>query len=207
MKKKRTKILIDPIRQIKAAIIIMSVNIAIFCVLFFAMHYVSRQITVKADIAAAELSKTIETEDNIVKAFLEFARTVTSDQYDLASLKVFEDHDKSMVFIRKHTEELQSFKQYAKMLFYGFIAFQIILALFLFWFLIRFFHRVSGPEAALSVLVKRIASNKPIENRSLRKGDFLFELHRNIMILAKKRGLLEKQPSEKSKTKIKRIEK
>ena len=184
MKNRRSKLLIDKNNQLRAVISVVGINILaflfIFCVLYAGSVYTQRHI----DVQITQLSTAVKTESDIIRAFTRYAKSLHSEEYELATAKITKGHTQSVAVITDHISQLTAFIRYNRYLLAAVIVLQLLQSLILFWYMLKLSHRVAGPASVINALLMQLTHKKNISTRSLRKGDYLHEVHTNVITLA-----------------------
>jgi hypothetical protein len=189
--KSRTKI-IHFKKQIKSAGAVTGISVIFFiffcAILFGAAKFISHRIN--ADII--QLNDAIQIQENIVTAVEKFAKSISSETYEVSTTKVLKDSDKSFSLIKNHVVELSLFTKYYFYIFIAFIVIQLLLCFFLYRYMISFTHRIYGPEKVILSMLRNIAENKPFTSRRLRKNDMLKDIFNETIKIAEMKNLIKK---------------
>jgi hypothetical protein len=104
---KRKKKIVISRSQIRITFLMLLV-IAIFSVLCISSAvYFSRKNKLQNDNIITDLNDTIVKEDNMVTAFITFAKTVVSNRYELKTDKIFESHEENIESIKGSVEKIE----------------------------------------------------------------------------------------------------
>lgn len=193
----RKKKLVHKRIQLSSAIIVLSISFFSFIILcgiiFGVSEYLSRQ--VRGDID--KLSDAIRIQQTIVTAVDTFAKSISSEEYELAITNVLKDSDRSFQLIHSHISRISLFIRYHIYILIAMLAVQLICLVFLFRYMILFSYRFCGPEKVITGMVRKIRAGEKIHPRPLRKGDYLQPLYDEIIALAEKNNLIEKKGARK----------
>jgi len=189
--KNARKILINPKKQLKSAGAVLGISVfsfMLFCgIIFSATRYISKKI--QTDIS--NLNDSIQIQKDINTAIEKFAKSVSSEIYEVSTTKVLKNSDKSFELINSHIDELSLFIKYNMFIFVALIIIQIVFCFFLYKYMVSFTHRVFGPERHISNMLKKIAANEPFTPRPLRKNDMLTDIYNEVLHLAEKKNLIK----------------
>jgi hypothetical protein len=134
----------------------------------------------------AELKSAVNTEQNIVNAFIKYSEMTAAPDLQLKSKKITDDHNKSTMIIEKHMALLTGLLKSNFIVLSLMAGFIIIMGLILFYYMIRLTHTISGPLFVISQHIQEIMDGKEISVRSLREDDQLKEFYSRFIEMAKK---------------------
>ncbi|MBN2434665.1 MAG: hypothetical protein JXK07_05285 [Spirochaetes bacterium] len=133
-----------------------------------------------------EIKQAIDSEKDIVNAFLIYGESVKGSELTLHSDKIRGEHDKSI-------KSLSDLVVYLEELIWrnilGFIIFTCAAVISLVVLIINLFsisHRIAGPVQLVTDGLKKINNYEHVKARSLRKKDLCVELHTEYVNLLKK---------------------
>lgn len=133
-----------------------------------------------------EIKQAIDTEKDIVNAFLIYGESVKGSELTLHSDKIRVEHDKS---IKALSDLVIYLEELIRRNILSFIAFTCAATISLIVLILNLFsisHRIAGPIQLVTDGLKRINNYKHVEARSLRKKDLCVELHTEYVNLLKK---------------------
>ncbi len=199
-KKLRRKKLIDKKFQLKTTFkIIIVTMISFFAIISlislkaFDFKKNIDQIVSHIDKNANNLNSAIQTEDNIVSAFVKFAQTVSGKGFILKTDQISEDHKKSISIMKKYNRKeiiyaknLKSSVDDTFIILTVIIAIVILQAIFLYFYLIKLTHRISGPIFVFTRHVQDIIDGKEPQFRKLRDNDEFKEFYDKFMEMTEK---------------------
>ena len=150
-----------------------------------------KQSLVKMNGSVADMKGVIETENNIVMAFIEYSKSQGGNDVSLINDKVKKDHDSSMILITKSIRYVENYlhqmneaaKKSIQLLT---IVFGIILVfiIMLIYSILKISHRVAGPMYVMSKHMDDLLEGKDVSFRDLRKGDEFQEFYEKFKLLA-----------------------
>lgn len=196
MVKRRTKI-VDKKFQLSVTLKIMGASTLSFLLVLLIVG--TKAIRSEANISTtiANLKQAVETENNIVKAFVEFSSQFRGETIRLATNNISSDHRKSIHTITGYIGFLQDQSGEYYYVIIAIIVVVVIQTLFYFFFLIRFTHRIAGPQVVINRVLQDLIDGKKPHLRELREKDELKELYEKLKVLAAK--LEKKKPVRKKK--------
>ena len=184
---KRRKKLIDPKFQLKTTFKIIGIISIFFIILTGGMSVIIILNNQDSGVVINSLKSAVQEENNIVNAFTELAKKLDSLGYKLDAEMVSKNHNKYMKTILNHIEFL---KQKDKKnienisIFIGTVLLMLLLGVFLFFYLIKITHRISGPIFVMKRYLQTMIEGKSPEFRPLRDGDEFSELFDKVKELA-----------------------
>ena len=183
MKRKR---LIDKKLQLKTTFsVIRFYFIAFFIVLvMMILHTVVTDKKINATIN--NLNGAIDTEQNIVKAFIKYSDMTSNSDLQLKSQKISDDHNASIKIIETHITVLTGLLKSNFIIISIIAGFMIIMGVILFYYLIRLTHTISGPIYVVSQHIQDIIDGKEPSIRSLRENDQLKDFYGKFSEMVKK---------------------
>jgi len=182
---KRNKKLVNVRFQLSAAIKISAFSLSAFVVISLILGMLSFRNSHEIVTNMTELEKAVTVEKNLVKAFTVFARRVEGNGLSLYSNKIFSDHEESMKTIDRFVDLTKTiaFQNYITLAAIIVVGLVQIIALFV--FMIRFTHRVSGPEYVLEKHLDDMLSGREPDFRPLRDKDALAGIYDRVQRLHK----------------------
>jgi len=183
MKRKR---LIDRELQLKTSFaVIRFYFIAFFIVL--ALLVIHTALTEKKITGTvADLRGAVETEKNIVNAFIKYSDMTSNPDLQLKSQKISEDHNRSVLVIENHITLLTGLIKSGFIVIIIVTCFMVIMGLILFYYLIRLTHKISGPLYVMTQQIQDIIEGKAPAIRPLRQDDQLKDFYERFAEMAKK---------------------
>jgi predicted PurR-regulated permease PerM len=170
MKQRKSKI-IDRNFQLKTAFSIIGITFFAFLIMIFVLGVSAKSNFDDINTAVNQLNKSIETESDIVKSFIEFSRSINNSSVILYTKKILTDNKKSIQRIEDQVSVLQ------KIIYKNLISIAIlIVVVFLlnilqFIYIIKLTHRISGPIHIINRCLRDMNEGNTPEFRALRKGD------------------------------------
>ncbi|MBN1496561.1 MAG: hypothetical protein JXA07_07320 [Spirochaetes bacterium] len=161
-----------------AAIALVSFSFITLLILVFSLKN-------RADIGAERkrLEKAIETQDNIVNAFMQYSMNAQSGSLRLSIGTVKKDHEESMDAIKRHIDALGNYADGYFILLIAAIVMTIIVIIAHSLYMVRLTHRISGPVFVMLGLIQDMIDGEKPEFRDLRDKDELKELYAKIVEL------------------------
>ncbi len=129
----------------------------------------------------AELDAAVNTEDNIVNAFLKYSKKAGATGLVLHTKKISLDHEKSMRAVRERVVAIRRgiFMNYAIIAVLGVVF--VLQGVILYRHCIRLTHRVAGPMRVIRGCLEDISAGKVPDFRRLRKGDEFKDVYEQLM--------------------------
>ena len=192
MKRKR---LIDRKLQLKTSFaVIRFYFIAFFIVL--ALLVIHTALTDKKITGTVkDLRGAVETEKNIVNAFIKYSDMTSNSDLQLKSHKISEDHNKSVQVIEEHISVLTGLIKSGFIIIIIITCFMVIMGLILFYYLIRLTHTISGPIYVMTQQIQNIINGEEPAARPLRQDDQLKDFYEQFIEMIKK---IQEEKQEKS---------
>lgn len=183
---KRKRMIIDRKFQIRSI-----VGVAVLAALFFtAVAAVTGYYSVRnrGDMASeiGMIRDAVETQENIVRAFIEYAKAGGGGRVKLSVDAVAGDHAKSMDAMRGHIERLGGYADdFNRLVLITIgIAFLAVLACSL--YMVRLTHRIAGPVQVMSRHLQEMIDGREPRFRSLREKDEFKEMYARLVELGGK---------------------
>lgn len=197
---KRKKKLIDRNFQLKIYFNVIGLSTLSFLIVLAFVGVMAMENDRRISGMIDHLTKAVETEENIIKAFVDFSGEITGKNVRLNVTNIFSDHEKSIATIKGYINYIKSSAREYKKIILVILA-VVVLQLFLFYvFLIRFTHRISGPLYVMERYVQALVDGKKPIDRDLREGDELKNLYEKLRLLsAKLEGKKKRKPAVKKK--------
>ncbi len=133
-----------------------------------------------------DLRGAVETEKNIVNAFIKYSDMTSNSDLQLKSQKISEDHNKSVQIIEDHIYLLTGLIKSGLIVIIIITCFMVIMGLILFYYLIRLTHTISGPIYVMTQQIQDIIEGKEPATRPLRQNDQLRDFYDQFITMAKK---------------------
>lgn len=190
---RKTK-LIDKKFQLRTLFSVTFIAMLFFIGVVIAVSYFSLSSRKNVTMEIGRLEKAIETEDNIVTAFVEYAKRAAPNPVRLSVETVRKDHEQSMNAVREHIATLERHTDSFFYLLLIAIFMMIALVVVYYFYIMRLTHRISGPIYVMSRRIQEMIDGKAPEFRDLRDKDEFKDLYRKIIELGEKireRGSLQ----------------
>lgn len=183
MKRKK---LIDKKLQLRTAFSVIRFYFAAFFVVivFLVIHTVLTDKKINGTVN--NLKAAINTEQNIVNAFIKNPDAASSQNLLPESVKISEDHNRSVKAIETHIGVLTGLLKSGFVVISIIAVFIIIMGIILYFYLIRLTHTISGPVYVMTKHIQDIMDGKEPSLRALRENDQLKEFYARFVELAKK---------------------
>lgn len=185
--KSRKSIIVDKSFQVKFAVRLSALTLtaliaSLAITALFALR-TTREITTEI----ATLQKAVDTEENIVKAFLIYAGAAGpgTGALKLSAKTVADDHAMSIGVMRDHIARLRNLTPDYVKLFAALGIFALAVAMFNFWYLIRLTHRIAGPVFVMQRHLQGLIDGTAPPLRDLRENDEFKELHATVLELSR----------------------
>lgn len=123
------------------------------------------------------LNGAVETEQNIVNAFIKYSNMTSSPDLQLMSGKISDDHNKSIQVIETHISVLKGLLKSGFIVISLLAGFMLIMGLILFYYLIRLTHTISGPIYVMTRHIQDIIDGREPSVRALRENDQLKDFY------------------------------
>jgi predicted PurR-regulated permease PerM len=133
-----------------------------------------------------ELRGAVETEKNIVNAFIKYSDMTSNSDLQLKSQKISEDHNRSVQVIENHVSVLTGLIKTGFIVIIIITCFMVIMGLILFYYLIRLTHTISGPVYVMTQQMQDIIEGKEPATRPLRQNDQLKDFYEQFIEMTKK---------------------
>jgi len=182
---KRNK-LIDKKLQLKTAFSVIRFYFIAFFVILVLMiiHTVLTDIKINGTIS--NLKGAVDTEQNIVNAFIKYSDLTSNPDLQLKTEKISQDHKQTIKVIETHIAVLSGILKSGFIVISIIAGFIILMGLILFYYLIRLTHTISGPIYVMTQHIQDIIDGKEISLRALRDDDQLKDFYSRFMEMAKK---------------------
>ena len=183
MKRKR---LIDKKLQLRTTFsVIRFYFIAFFFIIaFLTAHTVLTDKKISGTIS--NLNGAVETEKNIVNAFIKYSDMTSSPDLKLMSGKISGDHNKSIEVIEIHITVLKGLLKSGFIVISLITFFMLVMGLILFYYLIRLTHTISGPIYVMTQQIQDIIDGKEPAVRALRDDDQLKDFYEKFIEMTAK---------------------
>ena len=137
--------------------------------------------------AISDLNRSIETEKKIVEHLIETSRDAWSRNGDGRDEKIIDSHLETLALMHNNVVLLRKTIDQNLLLVSAMIATGILLGVFLYLYLIRLTHRISGPLYVLTRHMQDILENREPNIRELRKNDEFKEFYEQFIAFIKKK--------------------
>lgn len=182
----RKKKLIDKGFQLRTVFSVTAIAMAFFALIILLIGSFSYYSRAKMNREITKLEKAIETENNIITAFMTYAGRVSGNPIKISSDYVKKDHEKSITTIKNHISLLE---RQLDLFFYLVIAVAGIAACaaaVYYVFLVRMTHRISGPIFVMSRHLQEMIEGREPQFRDLRDKDEFKEMYAKLVELGGK---------------------
>lgn len=183
MKRKR---LIDKKLQLKTSFAVIRFYFVAFFIVLALLVIHTALTDKKITGTVADLRGAVETEKNIVNAFIKYSDMTSNTDLQLKSQKISEDHNRSVQIIEKHISVLTGLIKSGFIVIIIITCFMVIMGLILFYYLIRLTHTISGPIYVMTQQIQAIMDGKAPSERPLRQADQLKDFYEQFIEMAKK---------------------
>ena len=137
--------------------------------------------------AISDLNRSIETEKKIVEHLIETSRDAWSRNGDGRDEKIIDSHLETLALMHNNVVLLRKTIDQNLLLVSAMIVTGILLGVFLYLYLIRLTHRISGPLYVLTRHMQDILENREPNIRELRKNDEFKEFYEQFIAFIKKK--------------------
>ncbi len=182
----KRKILIDKKLQLKTAFSIIRFYFIAFFIILILMIIHNIATDKKINGTIKDLNGAINTEQNIVKAFIKYSDITANSEIQLESQKISDDHNQSIKIIETHIAVLTGLLNSNFVVISIIAGFMIIMGIVLFYYLIRLTHTISGPIYVITQHIQDIIDGKEPSLRALREDDQLKEFYSKFSDMVKK---------------------
>jgi nitrogen fixation/metabolism regulation signal transduction histidine kinase len=134
----------------------------------------------------SNLNGAVETEQNIVNAFIKYSDMTSSPDLKLMSGKISDDHNKSIEVIETHITVLKGLLKSGFIVISIITFFMLMMGLILFYYLIRLTHTISGPIFVMTQHIQDIIDGKEPAVRALREDDQLKDFYEKFIEMTAK---------------------
>lgn len=193
--KARKSIIVNKPFQIKFAIRMSALILLAFIttLVITGIHAVRTTRSVTTEIAT--LQKAVDTEENIVKAFLIYAGAAGPDTgaLKLSAKTVADDHAMSIGVMRDHIARLRDLTPDYVKLFVALGIFALAVTVFNFWYLIRLSHRIAGPVYVIQRHIQGLIDGAAPMVRNLREDDEFKEVYDKVVELSRQMNVDKKR--------------
>jgi len=131
------------------------------------------------------LQGAINTEQNIVNAFIKYSDMTSNADLQLRSKKISDDHNASINIIAAHIQVLSGLLKSNFLIILIIAGFILAMGLILFFYLIRLTHTISGPIYVISQHIQDIMDGKEPSFRALREDDQLKDFYNQFAEMVK----------------------
>jgi len=183
MKRKK---LIDKKLQLKTAFSVIRFYFVAFFIILLLMIAHTALTEKKINGTISNLRGAIDTEQNIVKAFIKYSDMSSNPDLQLKSGKISDDHNKSIAVIEAHIGVLSGLLRSSFIVILIIAGFVAVMGLVLFYYLIRLTHTISGPIYVMTQHMQDIIDGKEPLIRALRDDDQLKDFYERFVEMAKK---------------------
>ncbi len=183
---KRRKKLIDRRFQLKTTFSIISISILAFLVIIALISIRTAKNNRDISKTIFDLNQAIEVESNIVGAFIDYSKHIQSPDLVLATRKISDDHTRSIGVMRQYVDLLKSFTEQNLQLIIIITVIVLLWGIFLYFYLVRLTHRISGPLFVISRHMADIIEGRDPQFRDLRDKDEFKEFYDRFRQMADK---------------------
>ncbi len=183
MANKRRSRLIDKKFQLKTIITATALSTFFFTIILILFMYKTYEYGIKIDSTIESLNNSIKTEDNIVAAFVEYARVSGLNRITLATRNVRQDHMESMKSVGGNIALLKSLTSEFRWFVVIMIGIVILQAIVFAVYYLRLTHTISGPSLVINRYLQSLLDGKEPEVHELRKGDELKDIFEKVKAL------------------------
>jgi len=176
----RKEKLIDKKFQIRTMLSVTVIAAVFFtaCIAGTALFSLYAKMRIESEIK--QLSRAMETEDDIVKAFTAFAGSTTGSPLKISVGNVLKDHDRSRKTVTSHITMLERLIDWYGAVLLGIIGLAVLALAAYCFYMIRLTHRMSGPIYVMTRHVQDMIDGKETEFRGLRDKDEFRELYKKL---------------------------
>ncbi len=178
--------LIDKKLQLSTAYRVIRFYFAAFFVILILMIIHSALADNKINGTIKDLNIAINTEQNIVNAFIKYSDMTSNPDLKLKSQKISDDHTKSIKIIDGHIGVLSGLLTTNFIVISVISVFIILMGLLLFYYLLRLTQTISGPIYVITQQIQDIIDGKKPAVRVLREDDQLKDFYEKFLELTKK---------------------
>lgn len=183
----RKQYIIDKKFQLRTAFRIIGIIIITFIIIIAAASVILTDNNKKINSTISDLNRSMAKEKKIIESLIESAgRNADSAHYQAVS-KLVETHLETMALIHTNIQHLNKALRQNRILVTFLIISGMVLGAFLFFYLIRLTHHISGPLYVMTQHMTDIMNGKKPDIRSLRKNDELKEFYQQFSDFIKKK--------------------
>ena len=182
----RKKKLIDKRFQLRTVFSVTAIAMAFFALIILLIGSFSYYSRSKLNREIARLDKAVETENNIVTAFMTYAGTITGNPIKISLEYVKKDHEKSIRTVKDHIVVLEKQLDLFYYMVLAIAGLAICAAVVYYIYLVRMTHRISGPIFVMSRHLQEMIDGKEPQFRDLRDKDEFKEMYAKLVTLGGK---------------------
>lgn len=155
-----------------------------FIIAFLTAHTVLTDKKISGTIS--NLNGAVETEQNIVNAFIKYSNMTSNPDLQLMSGRISDDHNKSIKVIETHITVLEGLLKSGFIVVSLIVLFMLVMGIILFYYLIRLTHTISGPIFVMSQHIQDIIDGNVPAIRALREDDQLQDFYEKFIEMTAK---------------------
>jgi len=133
-----------------------------------------------------ELNDVITSEKNIINTFIDYSKMIENNGLILQTNKLSDTHEKSINKIKTHINHLNILITRDIQLLIIIIGIIIAFGICLYFYLLTFTHRISGPAFVMKKYMEEIIEGNIPQSRKLRDKDELKEVYEKLITLVEK---------------------
>lgn len=183
----RRSSLINKNFQLKTTFRIIGVIIIAFIFLIALTGIIATNNNRKVTAAISDLNRSIEKEKKTVEKLIETSRDGWSGNREVPEEKIIDSHLETLALMHNNVVHLQRTINLNLLLVSAMIILGILLGVFLYLYLIRLTHRISGPIYVLTRHMQDIMENREPNIRELRKNDEFKEFYAQFVAFIKRK--------------------
>lgn len=187
--------------QLRVIFISLAITILFFGTVVAGLAFYGYHTERKIDSTVHELEKVTEKEDEIVKAFIKLAGSVSGGDIILDSSRVSKHHNENMEKIRDIYPELRGLIERLVIIASVFLGVFILQTVLFYRFLLKTTHRIAGPMYVMEGVLDRVLEGSIPDMRDLRRGD---EYNRVYEKLRKAVDMIERDKRKYEKLKARK---
>jgi len=130
-----------------------------------------------------ELDRSIKTQEDIMQSMIEISRLNRDKGYAIAIADVTKDHGNSMAYIKSNISLLKNSRSTSRTILAFVITIMFLQTVFLFLYLLRATHRVSGPLQVIHGRIWDVLAGEKSGMRGIRKTDRYQDLYHDFNLL------------------------
>ncbi len=185
---KRRKVLVDSKFQLKAAFRILIVSVAVFAIIAGGFYYNIIQNNKIISETMVKIEKAVETENNLVEAFIKYSSRVKRARVYLYTSKIKKDHEESMKAVKEMMDLVTATSERNNLLLVVMLSVMGLYIIFMFFYIIRLTHRISGPAYYIEKQLQHMIDGTEPDLRPLRSKDYLKGIYDKVVELNQKTG-------------------